>query len=151
MHFDVIDDEAVIRSLMRDVIALEGYHVKTFASADDYLAYFESPGYVQPIAILSDVLMPGTSGISLVRHIHERCPEQKMVLISGRPSDASEADGQVCAIIAKPFHPERVIDMLRALKRCHECGPCRQSGRLCAYGLDHSCPMQEQKEAKGGT
>jgi len=146
MHFDVIDDEAIIRDLMREIIAQEGYGVKTFASADDYAAYFSSPSYDAPIAVLSDILMPGMNGISLVRYIHERSPEQKIVLISGTPEDTSEIDGELCAVIGKPFHPARVIGILKALKQCKDCEQCRANvpPGQCVYGIEHACPLGKQ-------
>ncbi len=148
MHFDFIDDEATIRNLIRVIIAQEGYGIKTFTSAEDYMTYFSSPDFESPIAIISDIRMPGMNGISLVRYIHEQAPSQKLVLVSATPEEAADVDGQLCALITKPFKAAGIINLLKALKHCMDCGQCEEdvpSGQ-CRYGIEHSCPNSDRLE-----
>jgi len=147
MRFDVIDDEEIIRELMSELISSEGYEAKTFVNAADYVDYFSSPDYEPPIAIFSDLRMPGMDGIGLVRYIREHLPLQRLVMVSGNPEAATVVDDHLCEIVSKPFHPRKVIGQLKSL---HECKRVLESDSgesctdHCRFGIDHACPLAKQ-------
>ena len=75
----VDDDGAVLRSLSRLLTAC-GYDVTTFQSADEFLEAVENE---EPDALLLDLRMPGTDGLSLVDRMRERGFVVPTVFLSG--------------------------------------------------------------------
>ena len=77
----IIDDDASVRSALERLLAGEGYHVKTYAAAGDYLlpAPDEDPG-----CLLLDVQLPGLSGLDLQAALHRHPQYQHpIVFLSG--------------------------------------------------------------------
>ena len=76
----IIDDEPAILDLLERALTINGCGVTRRASADEALAMFE-PGAFQ--CILSDVRMPGRSGLDLLSHIREQDQNVGFVLMTG--------------------------------------------------------------------
>ena len=65
----IIDDDAWAREGIKDLIASLGYRTLTFASAEEFL---ESGCVEMTSCIISDLQMPGMSGLDLQQHIADR-------------------------------------------------------------------------------
>jgi CheY-like chemotaxis protein len=78
----VVDDEQVVRDLVKRVLAGEGYEVDTEDNADDALKKIESKRYN---LILLDIKMPGISGVELYGSIQKiaRSLARRVVFIAG--------------------------------------------------------------------
>jgi two-component system, LuxR family, response regulator FixJ len=76
----VIDDHKAVREALREMLSVFGFSVKTYESADNFLAVISNP---QVGCIVADVRMPGTDGIALVRELVRRKIRLPVVLISG--------------------------------------------------------------------
>jgi DNA-binding response OmpR family regulator len=75
----VVDDEANYARVMAIGLRFEGFAVETAANADGALEWLAR----QPFELaLVDLMMPGTSGISLARILRERHPATRVVLTS---------------------------------------------------------------------
>lgn len=87
-----VDDEETPLELRKLVLQKAGYEVLTASSARDAL---EVAGKHAIDLVLSDVLMPGTTGVELARELKTRFPELRVVLYSGVneiPPGAEAAD-----------------------------------------------------------
>jgi two-component system sensor histidine kinase ChiS len=62
----VVDDEATVRALLRDVLELEGHEVDEAPDGPTALDHIES---TRPDLVLLDVMMPGMSGIDVLSEI----------------------------------------------------------------------------------
>ncbi|MCJ7792269.1 MAG: response regulator, partial [Dehalococcoidia bacterium] len=106
----VVDDEQVVRDLVKRVLAGEGYEVDTVDNADDALKEIESKRYN---LILLDIKMPGISGVELFGSIQKiaRSLARRVVFITG---DVMAADTEKflsetkVSHIAKPFNAEQL-------------------------------------------
>ncbi|MGA7677499.1 MAG: PAS domain S-box protein [Dehalococcoidia bacterium] len=106
----VVDDEQVVRDLVKRVLAGEGYEVDTVDNADDALKEIEGKRYN---LILLDVKMPGISGVELYGSIQKiaRSLARRVVFITG---DVMAADTEKFLSetkvphIAKPFNAEQL-------------------------------------------
>lgn len=111
----VDDDEGVRRSLDALVRSL-GYQVATFRSAEEFLSSAERG---RSSCVISDVQMPGMSGIELTAALSGSAAAVPVILISAFPSDKmrSEADAAgAYTFLKKPFDGERLVEYLdRAL------------------------------------
>ncbi len=100
----VVDDEAAMGDLLTEVLSLEGLRVvaaRDGATALQLLAQAE----IEPLLVLTDVLMPGMDGLTLARKLQPQLKRGKIALMSGHLSDSSwwPADLRECAFLAKPF------------------------------------------------
>src|SRR5215211_5884029 len=62
----LIDDDPSIRKLVSVALGRAGYHVTTATDGEEALARLDE---VVPDLIVSDVMMPGLDGLSLLRHL----------------------------------------------------------------------------------
>jgi len=76
----VIDDQAAVRHALGEMLRVFGYSVRTFESADAFLAALTGD---ETGCIVADVRMPGIDGIELVRELGRRAVALPVVLISG--------------------------------------------------------------------
>src|SRR3546814_11850788 len=83
----VVDDEASIRSAVEQWLSLSGFEVQLFSRAQECLA--QLPGNF-PGVILSDVRMPGLSGLELLAEVRRRDPDLPVTLLTG-PGDGPMA------------------------------------------------------------
>lgn len=98
----VIDDEPLVRSATSSLLRSLGYDCRTFGSADDFLQD-ESSGFA---CIVSDIQMPGTSGLALAETLRARPRRVPVILMTAFPSARSEmlrASGAICAVVLKPL------------------------------------------------
>ncbi|MFN3077230.1 MAG: response regulator transcription factor [Alphaproteobacteria bacterium] len=109
----VEDDEAVLDSLAL-LLRRQGYTVHPHDSAGGFLAAFNPERFG---CIISDVRMPGMSGIELVAELGRRRALHPILLISGH-GDIEMAVGMIKAgvfdFIEKPFTDSRLLTSLRA-------------------------------------
>jgi CheY-like chemotaxis protein len=77
----VVDDEHVIASTLAAILKQHGYSATSFTSPQEALAAARSSA---PDLLISDVLMPGLSGVDLAIQIKAQCPACKVLLFSGQ-------------------------------------------------------------------
>jgi two-component system response regulator FixJ len=76
----VIDDDPEIRRVLRTTLGINGFHVDTFASAVRFLA---SGGAALVGCVLTDVWMPGMTGLELQKILHEGGAHVAIVVMAG--------------------------------------------------------------------
>ncbi|MCJ7616832.1 MAG: sigma 54-interacting transcriptional regulator [Desulfobacterales bacterium] len=76
----LIDDEAGIRKLLSISLRSEGYDVITAKSGKSGIELFEQEA---PSIVLTDIKMPGTDGIDVLRRLKEINPEAEVIVITG--------------------------------------------------------------------
>lgn len=118
----VAEDDSEMRRLIQQTLELKSHLVTTTSSAlelFDRLNYAQSVGI--PVAlIISDIRMPGLSGLDVLQHVRSLPLDAPVVLISAFCDEATldEADRSGAAVVmSKPFELESlltVIDFLLA-------------------------------------
>jgi signal transduction histidine kinase len=105
----VVDDEAGVRDVLRDLLGGEGYTVLDAPDGRAGLALCEA----EPVdLVLSDVSMPGMSGWDVAEACHARFPHVPVGLITGwgdRLDAAEMARHGVRFVVAKPFEAAEVL------------------------------------------
>jgi DNA-binding NtrC family response regulator len=105
----VVDDEAVIRESLRRVLAAEGYTVETFSSGPPAVERMLENFFD---LVITDLKMPGMSGIDVLKQVKALQPEVPIIMITGYSTvdTAVEAmkNGAV-DYVAKPFTPEEIL------------------------------------------
>lgn len=79
----VVDDEESIRTILNETLTAATYNVRTFETAD--LAY-EAIKQEPPHVILSDIRMPGMSGIQLLEKVRELSSDIQFIVMTSHAS-----------------------------------------------------------------
>ena len=108
----IVDDDAKIRGMLYDLLS-NRYECNTASMADEAFQYLEVERYD---AIITDIAMPGLTGIELLKRVQLRDEDTPVILISGK---GSEQDSKsllalgAFAYVTKPFNLdeiERVVE-----------------------------------------
>lgn len=105
------DDEAVLDSL-RMALESRNIHVRCFTSAEAFVASLDE---TRPRCVVSDVRMPGWSGIELQQALKTRDATLPLILITGHgdiPMAVSAIKEGAFDFIEKPFDYERLIESI---------------------------------------
>ena len=111
----IVDDDELFRESMRKLVGLLGYAVEAFPSAADFLA---SPLLPQTACLVSDVQMPGMTGVELHRHLVDAGYTIPTILVTAYPDPAVRdrvvKDGVVC-YLSKPVDDDYLERCLRSV------------------------------------
>jgi DNA-binding response OmpR family regulator len=109
----LVDDDPVIRNLLRFALEHAGFSVLDAANADEGLALFERN--ISTISIVvSDLAMTGMNGIEMVDCILKVAPNVPVLFISGfYPSYQDSLRGFPC--LPKPFAPSELVKKVSTL------------------------------------
>ena len=122
----VVDDDETIRDTLYDLLS-EEHDCQTAESAEQALARLEVDDYD---VVLTDISMPGLSGLELLGHVRQRYPNTPVIIISGI-ADQEHAQGLIrlgaFEYLLKPFRIEvleksvkRALDRRRHLLKAEE-------------------------------
>ncbi|WP_338910334.1 sigma-54 dependent transcriptional regulator [Mycetohabitans rhizoxinica] len=116
-----IEDDELVRHANVQSLMLGGFDVTGYPSVEAALDAMHAAGASVPGAIVTDVRLPGASGLELLSLMRERAPDVPVIVVTGH-GDISMAvqamrDGAY-DFIEKPFSSERLADAVRrALER----------------------------------
>ena len=79
----VVDDEGAIRYSITKTLQRVGYHVEAAASGEEALEMMKNQNYD---VVLTDIRMPGLTGVELLRRIKEEAPDAVVILLTGYAS-----------------------------------------------------------------
>lgn len=109
----VVDDEAALARIVRDALTNEGHNVYM---ETDGLAALSRMVELKPDLVVSDVMMPGMGGASLLTAMRDNAylNEVPCVVMSGLPEDAVSVacGGAYSAFLAKPFDLRDLVSVV---------------------------------------
>jgi DNA-binding NtrC family response regulator len=136
----VVDDDAAMREMLSSLLEEEGIHAEP---ADSGKAALEALSEKEFDAVLSDIRMPGTTGIELVAEIRDLRSETPVILMTafGNLESAIEAlRAGAYDYITKPFKRDVV---LVALERAFERRELERENRRLRRAVDHTTSFGE--------
>lgn len=105
----LIDDDDAARDSTSFLLDVKGYRVESFASAEEFLEAAPAP----QAPILTDVLLPGISGLQLLEKLRSAGCQVPVALVSAHANEAVKnrvgAAGAVC-LLQKPIAPELLLE-----------------------------------------
>jgi CheY-like chemotaxis protein len=110
----VVEDADGLRELTKRLLERQGYTVLVAAHADEATQLFDRNPSID--VLLTDVVMPGTSGPQLTRRLVERRPSLRVIYMSGYTEEAIVQHGEVdpgIAFLHKPFTSETLGAKIR--------------------------------------
>ena len=113
LHVWLVDDDASIRWVLERALKQSGMLAKTFEQAK---AALEALRGEAPDVLITDIRMPGSSGLELLREIHESRPKLPVIVMTAH----SDLDSAVAAYrggafeyLPKPFDIDHALDLVR--------------------------------------
>ncbi len=108
----IVDDDDIIRETLHELLSAT-YTCKTAETAEQALVQLESEAFE---VVVTDISMPGLSGLELLRHVLRLYPQTPVILVSGL-SDQQHAEGLMelgaFDYLLKPFRIEVVENSVR--------------------------------------
>jgi PAS domain S-box-containing protein len=109
----LVEDQTPVREVTRLILERGGFRVLEASTPEAAIRFCEEhPGPIH--LMLTDVVMPRMDGIQLRDVALDRRPDLKVVLMSGYP-DVACGDSGATPFIAKPFTPQKLKTLLRAV------------------------------------
>lgn len=109
----IVDDDQSIRFVLEKALAREELAVRSFTNPRDVLAALEED---QPQVLVSDIRMPGGSGIELLTKVKERAPGLPVIIMtaySDLDSAVSAFQGGAFEYLPKPFDVPKAVELIR--------------------------------------
>lgn len=109
----IIDDDRSIRWVFEKALTRENIAFKTFSSADEALCAL---GSETPQLVVSDIRMPGESGLELLQQAKQRYPHMPVIIMtaySDLESAVAAFQGGAYEYLPKPFDVDHAVELIR--------------------------------------
>ena len=109
----VVDDDEMVRRLVRTVLEADDYHVIEARGGDEAFEVLESS---DPALVVLDVMMPGMDGVEICRRLDHGA--LKVIMLTARDDPALETacmEAGADAFLTKPFSSVRLLDLIERL------------------------------------
>jgi DNA-binding NtrC family response regulator len=136
----IVDDEKVIADTLSIILTHAGFITMTAYDGETALRIANA---ITPALLISDVVMPGITGVELAIMLTQSIPELKVLLFSGQAStvdllEKARRGGHHFTALTKPVHP---TDMLRRISESlafhyHIPTPTNRSSPAAAYATN---------------
>ncbi|MFA7292734.1 MAG: nitrogen regulation protein NR(I), partial [Rhodocyclaceae bacterium] len=148
----IVDDDRSIRWVLEKTLAREQIPFKSFASATEALAQLDREGEA-PQVLLSDIRMPGQSGLVLLQEVKSRFPGVPVIIMtaySDLESAVAAFQGGAFEYLPKPFDVDQAVELIRRAldQSMHQAGASEVVG-LTPEILGQAPAMQEVFRAIG--
>ncbi|MDA8077990.1 MAG: response regulator [Nitrospiraceae bacterium] len=109
----IVEDEDTLCHSLQRVFIREGYEVDIAGSAEDAFKLLEKRSYH---LIITDIILPGISGIELLAKYRKTNPSQKVIIITAYASLETAVEAMkagACDFIAKPLMHDEMKRVVR--------------------------------------
>jgi two-component system, NtrC family, nitrogen regulation response regulator GlnG len=146
----IVDDDRSIRWVIEKALSREGIAFSSFSTAKEALDALDGSA---PEVLVSDVRMPGMSGLELLQTVKQRHPEVPVIVMtaySDLDSAVAAFQGGAYEYLPKPFDVDQAVDLIRraldeSRREAEAVEPLPQAPEM----LGHAPAMQEVFRAIG--
>ncbi len=146
----IIDDDRSIRWVLEKALAREDIEFKSFASADEAV---RALAHDAPQMAISDIRMPGSSGLELLQTLREQYPHLPVIIMtaySDLESAVSSFQGGAFEYLPKPFDINHAVELIRrALEQSLRKNATAEDAPIAPDILGQAPAMQEVFRAIG--
>lgn len=130
----IVDDDRSIRWVLEKALSREGIAYKSFASATEAISQLVQ-GAEPPQVLMSDIRMPGQSGLDLLQEVKTRYPAVPVIIItaySDLESAVAAFQGGAFEYLPKPFDVDQAIELIRRAidESMHQTGAAEEVGLI---------------------
>lgn len=112
----VVDDEEVIRNMVKDFLSVRGYEIILASNGSEALEKFrQHEGEVE--LVLLDMVLPEKNGMEVLNDLRQINPRVKAILTSGYTRNITEnnLDNDITSFLQKPFRIATLIQKINEL------------------------------------
>ena len=113
-NISIVDDDDAVREAMKGLVRSLGYRAFTFASVE---GFFESEQVSNTSCLVTDLQMPGLSGIDLQDWLIARGHRIPIIFITGHPNDNVRARAMKAGAIGFLVKPVDVDQLIGCIKK----------------------------------
>ena len=109
----VVDDDSEVRDTLQWLVASVGLNIETFASAQEFLNAYDPK---RPGCLVTDVRMPGMSGIELQAKLMAEEVTLPIIIVSGYadvPTAVRSMKGGAIDFVEKPFNEQMMLERIQ--------------------------------------
>lgn len=115
----LVEDEKFVREVTCEVLQSAGYRVLTAKTSLEASCLYEEYGAAVDL-LLTDMILPGESGLALASRLRGENPSLNILLVSGYAMRAELRELQAEEVLAKPFSTETLLGRVRQLLKAGE-------------------------------
>ena len=146
MKILVVDDESLIRDVIKEYLKLEGYDVDEAFDGDDAVNKCRDNDYD---LVIMDIMMPNKDGYHACKEIKEIKNDLPFIMLSARSEEYDKLFGFDLGIddyVTKPFSPKELVARVKAIiKRSTGAGMVYKFGGLVIDDVAHEVLVDEEK------
>jgi two-component system response regulator MprA len=123
MRILIIEDEPTVAEVVAAALTHHGHQTTLALAGTDGLERIVAD---RPDAVFLDIVMPGLSGVGVLREIRRRAPDLPVIVLSGRADSQALGEARrlgVTAIVLKPWALHHLDEALRTLDMGREPTP----------------------------
>ena len=112
----LVDDEEPLRRLVERALRRAGWNVIAAGSGEDAVAELDAAAIDQIALVVSDVVMPGMDGPTLIAILRKRWPDLPAILVSGYAESMLRGDDvpEHVSFLPKPYEMKELLALVRA-------------------------------------
>ncbi|MFB3098292.1 MAG: response regulator [Dehalococcoidia bacterium] len=113
----VVDDEPMLRDILKNFLVQEGYEVVAAADGEEALKICSRPG-AEIDAVILDMTLPGIDGVETFDRLRQIDDQMKVVIATGDPYRQSVHDLMrrgAAGMLSKPFRPQHLSEVIKQL------------------------------------
>ena len=123
----VVDDEPLTLELIVDGLREEGYGVDLMSNGQDAIAAAEASNYD---LVITDLSMPNVSGMEVLAHFTEHCPETLVIMLTGYGTIETAVEAMKRGAFDYLAKPAKLDELLIVLRRAEEVKDLRNENVL---------------------
>lgn len=112
----VVDDEPLVREMTAAGLTQRGFRVITAGEGAEALKLF-AEHREEVRVVVTDVMMPGMDGVSLVRGLRTKCPDLRVIAVTGMTTDGHVEQLAGLGVHETLHKPYEMVTLVRALRR----------------------------------
>lgn len=108
----IVDDDKSVRDATEGLVRSLGYRTATFESAEEFI---DSDELSETDCLITDVQMPGLSGLELQDHLNEHGSLMPVIFLTAFPEDAIRAralEGGAAGFFRKAYDEDKLVECL---------------------------------------
>lgn len=145
----VIDDDEAMRNSLAFLLQAAKVEVQTYDSA---AAFLKSLPKIKPGCVVTDVRMPGMSGIELLKHLRQVKIAMPVIVITGHgdiPLAVEAMKGGAADFLEKPFDDAVLLAAIRAALNMQATASEREAGRAAIHDKLSALSNREREVLEG--
>jgi FixJ family two-component response regulator len=122
----IVDDDELARDGIAELVESLGYNASTFTSAEHYL---QSAVVAQTTCLITDMQMPGLSGLELQETLQSQGYQIPLILVTAYPNENDRTraiNNGAVDFLSKPFDDRYLMECLTDAIKLHHKTPTRQ-------------------------